>query len=74
MSTYSSWGLGGKETRGHGSIKVVLKRAVVTDAAVRSGDRPNILDGPLWTSGESRGRSGNLVGVHNVEMEWSDEE
>lgn len=74
MSTYSSWGLRWKETWGHGRIKIVLERAVVSDAAIGSSDGANIFDGSLRTSWESRGRGGDLWLVHNVEMERSDGE
>ena len=76
MGTYSSRGVRRKETCGHGSVKVVLQRAVVSDAAIRSSDRPNIFDRPLRSCWERRGGRGNLpvFEVHKVEMEASNEE
>lgn len=67
MGTYSSWWLRGKETWGHGCVKVVLQRAVVSDAAIGSHDRPYVFDRPLRSCWECRGGSGNLSEVHRKE-------
>lgn len=74
VGTYSSWGIRRKETLCHGGIKVVFERVVVADAAIRGSDGPDILDRPLRTCWEGRGRRGYLFEDHKVEMEWSDEE
>lgn len=74
VSTYFGCGMRRNETRCHGGIKVVFERAVVANAAIWGSDWQDILEGPLRTAGESRGRSGYLFADHEVEMEWGNEE